>query len=60
MDDKPQADIPASVMPRSQAKPMIRMITKMLPKRLKSRLVGRAHKITTDDVKVKHKKIKYW
>lgn len=59
-DAAPKYPLPPSMASRSQAKPMIRMITKMLPKAVKTRLLGRTHKITTDDVTIKHKKIKYW
>lgn len=60
MPDKLPAYVPPAIMDRGQARPMIRMITKMLPKRVQGKLLGRAHKITTQDVKIKEKKIKYW
>lgn len=59
--DESKYPLPPSIANVSQSKPLTRMITRMLPKKLKSRLVGSPRKkITTDDVKIKHKKIKYW
>lgn len=61
---KEPATIPPSVMttrhimPKAQAKPMIRMVSRMLMKRLGARMKKKG--LTTGDVKIKEKKIKYW
>lgn len=44
------------VAPRTQAKPIIRMVNKML----KPKIRGTKKGFVAGDIKIKHKKVKYW
>lgn len=56
----PPAPLPTNMADRGQARPMIKAITQHLPKRIKARLMGPRKKITTGDIHIKERKIKYW
>lgn len=58
----PKYPLPVSLASSSQAKPMIKMISRMLTPKVKSRMAGRGTrgKITSGDIKVKQKKVKFY
>lgn len=54
------AHLPPAIVSGQQAKPIIRMINKVLLPKIRRRGATYRGKITTPDVKVTEKKIRYW
>ena len=62
MDPLPPASMPPSlvVADRAAAKPLIRMISKLMKPKGKSPTKARGKGITTSDVHINERKLKFW